>query len=147
MTDRCEPAMTARRRTRGRHVWLAIWLSPWLCACAGTPADAPRGTTFGAPGVVYLDCELRAVVDVEPVTRERIPGTGLLRVRAPIRNLGVEPLRLLVQVEFLDADGLVCGDDTPYRVVALRPGETAVLTVTSTRSNAADAVVRVRHHR
>lgn len=101
-----------------------------------------------AANVTVTDGELLDVIRVgtNPLV-ERVPGTNQLKVVVTIRNIDDEPIQILAQMSFLNAQKQSIGDDTNKQVKLLAPGETITHTAISKMAEARDWQLRLSWNR
>lgn len=117
-----------------------------LAACGSTAPYAAipiENDVEAITNVVVSDSDLRDVIRVGRAGVERVKETDQLKVMVPIRNIGESRVQIRVQVSFLDLQKQPIGDDTNQQVQIISPGMTVNHSVTSTKSQARDWVMRI----
>jgi hypothetical protein len=121
-----------------------------LAACGSAPPYAALAIEDDAElmsNVVVADGELLDIIRVGRASVERVPGTNQLKVIVPIRNIDDEPIQILAQVSFLDAQRAPIGDDTNEQVKMLGAGSTQSHVAISKFDRAQDWVLRISWNR
>ena len=93
--------------------------------------------------VVCSDATLQEILRAGVPLVERLPPDGYLRVVVPVRNIDDEPIAVLCQMGFLDAQRQTLGDDTNRQVLQLPAGGTANFEAISRGARAEDFVLRL----
>lgn len=112
------------------------------CAARPYPAYAIENDAEMISNVVVSDGSLQSVVRVGKALVERTKG-GELRVVVPVRNIDDEPIQLLAQISFQDAQRQPIGDTTNRQVAIIPPGGTVDMEWISRSQLAADYVLRL----
>jgi len=103
---------------------LALLLVATACS-SGPPYAALRFEDETELGNVRVtNAELHDIIRISTPNVDRVAGSNQLKVMVPIRNIDDEPIRVLVQVRFLDGRRLPIGDDTNRQVKVIGPGAT-----------------------
>lgn len=119
-----------------------------LVSCAGPiPASGVSDDSLDNVRELFADPDLAGMIEVEDPIVERTPGSSLLKLTLPLRNVSGDDLQLLVQIEFLDAAGNSYNDDTGRRLILVPRGTTKRLQVTSMMSKASDYKVHMWRNR
>jgi len=112
------------------------------CAARPYPAYAIENDAEMISNVVVSDGSLQGVVRVGKALVERTKG-GELRVVVPVRNIDDEPIQLLAQISFQDAQRQPIGDTTNRQIAIIPPGGTVDMEWISRSQLAADYVLRL----
>jgi uncharacterized protein YcfL len=127
-------------------ILLAALLS--LAGCESAPApQAPQDTTKftveNTDRFAVLDSATEAVVSCTGL-QERTLGDGRLEVVANLKNGGAKALKVQVQCEFLDGEGVPVGAAAPWQVLAISGDSTEVVRFTAPAAAAKKYAIRVR---
>ena len=138
--------------TMKRHsLFVSAALVLLLAGCGSVPPYAARTIEDDAEmesNVTVADGELYDVLLVGENPRvERVPGTNQLKVVVTLRNIDQEPIQILAQTSFLDAQKRPLDDDTNQQVRLLGPGETITHTAISKLAEARDWQLRLSWNR
>ena len=116
-----------------------------LAGCSSTspyPAYAIEDDAEQISNVVVSDLSLQDVVRVGKAQMLRT-SSGQLRVIVPVRNIDSEPIQVLAQISFQDAQRQPIGDTTNRQVAIIPAGGTVDMEWTSRNQQAADYVLRL----
>ena len=116
-----------------------------LAAC-GTPpypAYAIEDDAERIAQVVVADGILQEILRVGTPLVERLQPDDYLRVLVPVRNVDDEPVQILAQLSFVDAEGRPLQDDTNRQVMMLPSGGTVNFVAISQGPRAEDFVLRL----
>lgn len=116
-----------------------------LAACSAPPypAYAIEDDAEEVAHVVVSDALLQDIVRVGRPLIERLHQSELLRVVVPIRNIDDEPINILAQMSFQNAQRVPIGDDTNSQAKIIPAGSTVNFDVTSRSTEAADYILRL----
>jgi len=112
------------------------------CAARPYPAYAIENDAELISNVVVSDGSLQSVVRVGKALVARTEG-GLLRVVVPVRNIDDEPIQVLAEISFQDAQRQPIGDTTNRQVRLIPAGGTVDMEWVSRSQQAADYVLRL----
>jgi len=116
-----------------------------LVACNPPPYPAWSATNDAelVSQVVVSDAKLQDVVRIGRILATRTQPDNNLRLVVPVRNIDDEPIRILAQFSFLNAQKEPLLDDTNRQVQILPPGGTVNLECISRSAQAADWTLRL----
>jgi hypothetical protein len=117
-----------------------------LAACNVTPPYPALAIDDDAEEVwqvVVADATLQEIVRVGRPLVERLHPDEFLRVVVAIRNVDEEPIQILAQMAFLDAQRRQLPDETNKQVLLLPPGSTQNFQAISRGPRAADFTLRL----
>jgi uncharacterized protein YcfL len=117
-----------------------------LTACGSAPpypAYAIEDDAEAITQVVVTDASLQAVIRAGRPLVERLKTDDYLRVVVPVRNVDDEPIQVLAQMAFLDAQRQSLSDETNRQVLIIPPGGTSRFEALSRDARAADFVLRL----
>ncbi|MDO8349426.1 MAG: hypothetical protein Q7T30_04260 [Planctomycetota bacterium] len=112
------------------------------CAARPYPAYAIENDAEMISNVVVSDGSLQSVVRVGKALVART-ASGELRVVVPVRNIDDEPIQVLAQISFQDAQRQPIGDTTNRQVAIIPAGGTVDMEWISRSQQAADYVLRL----
>jgi uncharacterized protein YcfL len=132
----------------------SILLAAALCAlagCTGVPApqgpqDTTKFTVENTARFAVLDSATEAVVSCTGL-QERTLGDGRLEVVANLKNGDAKAVRVQVQCEFLDGEGVPLGTEAPWQNLAISGNSTEVVRFTAPAATARRYAIRVRRAR
>lgn len=116
-----------------------------LCACSSGPypAYAIENNAEQVSQVVVADGSLRDVVRAGVPLVERMAPDDNLRIVVPIQNIDDEPIQVLAQVAFLDAQRRPLPDETNRQVMILPAGSISNFEAISRNRRAAEFTLRL----
>lgn len=134
-----------------RSLLPAAFATLLFAACSSAPPYAALSIDEDAEAesnVTVTDSELLDVIRVgkNPLV-ERVPGSNQLKIAVTLRNIDDEPIQILAQTSFLNAQKQPLGDDTNKQVKLLAPGETITHVAISKSSDARDWQLRLSWNR
>jgi uncharacterized protein YcfL len=113
------------------------------CAAAPSPQVTTKFTVENTERFAVLDNATEAVVSCTGL-QERTLEDGRLEVVANLKNSDSKPVRVQVQCEFLDAEGVPLGAAASWQALVLGGDSTEVVRFTAASLNARRYAIRVR---
>jgi hypothetical protein len=116
-----------------------------LAGCAGRVPAETIGDLPSAKNIVTLDCTAHGAVAIQ-AKRSATLADGRLKVELEIANVTSPAHAVTIQVRarFLDAQGMLTGDETPFETILVAANTSVRYAATSAKTAVADYVVEIR---
>ena len=96
-----------------------VTLALSACSAVWLPARSIENEVEHVPGVFVRSDTLQDILRAGTPLTERLQPEDFLRVVVPIRNIDIEPVQIVVQVQFLDAHGRTIPGEQQHDVMVL----------------------------